>query len=280
MSRGWALGSLHQSVTRVRGLYEELTGLSRVFESQELVEVAKGDLTHWRSELKDKRQSLHQVQEQILHVRNKLDGVPRADERFLALATREHELLKQESEYREKCSVLERREREEFVRLYEAVSESHEQERAYANRTKYWSVIGSVTGTLIGVLGSSLLNWRRNMQIREVIQEQSDEIKSTGREQAKAMVLALDKQKEETVSRLCNVEKDMGEMVLALNRQKEETVSRLCSVEKDMGYFREELTKQSDLLGHVTGDSNFVSSIVISGMCGVIFGVVLSKVFS
>jgi hypothetical protein len=226
-----------------------------VFDSQEKVDMAKGQLTHWRAELRDQRQFLQQVQEQIVQIRNKLDYVPRSDERFLVLATREHQLLKQESESREKCNTLEKREREEFVRLYEAVNESHEQERAYTNRTKYWSVIGSVTGTLIGVIGSSLLNWRRNMLIREVIQEHSDEIKFTGREQAESMALALD-------------------------RQRRETLSRLSGVEENMGYFREQLTKQSDLLGDVPRRDSTLYSIVSSGIFGAIFGLLLSKVFS
>lgn len=265
MSGGQVLGPLHRSVTRARSLYEELTGLSKVFQSQEQVEMVKRELLSWRSDLKNERQSLHKVQEQIQDARNKLDGVSRTDERFLALATREHELLKQEKECSEKCRVLERREREEFATLYEAVSESHGQERAYANRTKYWSVIGSVTGTLIGVIGSSLLKWRRNAQIREAIQEHSDGIKLDGKEQVKAMELLM-------------------------NQQREEAVSRMCSVEKDISFVRVELTKQSDLLGQVTEGSHFGSSLESDNggtspervVCGMVFcvllGVVLSKV--
>lgn len=39
-----------------------------------------------------------------------------------------------------------------------AVRESHEKERTRAERTKNWSIIGSVLGALIGVMGSTYIN--------------------------------------------------------------------------------------------------------------------------
>lgn len=39
-----------------------------------------------------------------------------------------------------------------------AVRESHEKERTRAERTKNWSIIGSVLGALIGVIGSTYVN--------------------------------------------------------------------------------------------------------------------------
>ena len=264
MARAKGYGSLHQTVSRVRGMYEELTGLSKVLESQEKVEMIKTDLLRWRSDLKTQRQSLRAVQKQIQQARDKLDGISRTDERFLALATKEYELLKQEEESRGKCSQLEQQEREEFMKLYEAVSKSHSQERAYTNRTKYWSVIGSVTGTLIGVIGSSFLNWRRNSQIRDVVRERSDEIKSDTREQFKELESLLDKRDEKTNSKLS----DVG---------------------KDIEFVRVGMTKQSDCLSRVGGDDelrshldtqNFGTSreafVVGMLLCGAV-GVLLTK---
>ena len=47
------------------------------------------------------------------------------------------------------------------------VRESHEKERTRAERTKNWSVIGSVLGALIGVMGSTYVN-RVRLQVRRV----------------------------------------------------------------------------------------------------------------
>lgn len=49
-------------------------------------------------------------------------------------------------------------EREKFALFSAAVRESHEKERTRAERTKNWSIIGSVLGALIGVMGSTYIN--------------------------------------------------------------------------------------------------------------------------
>lgn len=49
-------------------------------------------------------------------------------------------------------------EREKFALFSAAVRESHEKERSRAERTKNWSILGSVLGALIGVMGSTYIN--------------------------------------------------------------------------------------------------------------------------
>lgn len=58
-------------------------------------------------------------------------------------------------------------EREKFALFSAGVRESHEKERTRAERTKNWSVIGSVLGALIGVMGSTYVN-RVRLQVRRV----------------------------------------------------------------------------------------------------------------
>ena len=43
------------------------------------------------------------------------------------------------------------KERTAFVQFSSAVRLSHEKERSRAERTKYWSIIGSVSGTILGM---------------------------------------------------------------------------------------------------------------------------------
>lgn len=46
--------------------------------------------------------------------------------------------------------ATEKQEYDYFSMLSFALRESHEKERAQAEKTKYWSIIGSIAGTLIG----------------------------------------------------------------------------------------------------------------------------------
>ena len=48
--------------------------------------------------------------------------------------------------------VAEDLERRHFMEYSSAVRLSHEKERSRVERTKYWSIIGSVSGTIIGRL--------------------------------------------------------------------------------------------------------------------------------
>jgi len=48
---------------------------------------------------------------------------------------------------------LENKERQQFMLLSTALRDSHEKESAQAEKTKYWSVAGSVLGACIGILG-------------------------------------------------------------------------------------------------------------------------------
>lgn len=68
-----------------------------------------------------------------------------------------------------KFQLCEKEERDCFAFLSAAVKESHEKERAQAERTKYWSVIGSIIGTVIGVFGSSVNNEFKMRELRKLV---------------------------------------------------------------------------------------------------------------
>lgn len=62
-------------------------------------------------------------------------------------------------------------EREKFALFSAGVRESHEKERARAERTKNWSVIGSVLGAIIGVMGSTYINRVRLQELKSLLLE-------------------------------------------------------------------------------------------------------------
>ncbi|MEQ2186033.1 hypothetical protein GOODEAATRI_024548 [Goodea atripinnis] len=103
----------------------------------------------------------------LKEVRDRLDRVSREEPHYLELATMEHKLLQEERRLRTAYENSESSEREKFALFSAAVRESHEKERTRAERTKNWSVIGSVLGALIGVMGSTYINRVRLQVERE-----------------------------------------------------------------------------------------------------------------
>jgi len=115
-----------------------------------------------------------------------LDKVQRGDERYLVLVQQEFTVIKDESQVERELELLEQHEREHFASLSSAVRESHEKERARAERTKYWSVIGSIIGATIGIIGTSLNNYLRMRELRGIVSESI-----SGNHEMKALVTKL-----------------------------------------------------------------------------------------
>ena len=80
-------------------------------------------------------------------------------------------MIKEESLMERELEILEQQERENFASLSSAVRESHEKERTRADRTKYWSLIGSIIGATIGIIGTSLNNYLRMRELRGIVSE-------------------------------------------------------------------------------------------------------------
>ena len=82
-----------------------------------------------------------------------MEKLSRSDDAYLELFKKEHDFVK-----REKLSQLELKkqddvERQLFLSLQLALRESQEKEKMRVERTKYWSIIGSIVGALTGVIG-------------------------------------------------------------------------------------------------------------------------------
>lgn len=88
---------------------------------------------------------------------------------YLTLLKQEHEVIKEERRLLDEAEILDQEEKEKFALLSSAVRESHEKERARAERTKYWSIILSVTGAVIGVVGTSINNYLRMRELRGIV---------------------------------------------------------------------------------------------------------------
>ena len=150
-NKGEAL--LQNSYKKLGGVvqaFDDMLGISEVQEAQSSVKKAENDFMKTRRQVQAAQTTLDSVQERLREVRRKLDRVPRDDERYLALATEEHKILIEEKKMKSDYESLEALERDRFALLSGAVRDSHERERARAERTKHWSVIGSVGGAALG----------------------------------------------------------------------------------------------------------------------------------
>lgn len=165
---------LKNSYEKVGGLFQaldDLLGISDVQEAQTSVKKAESEFMSTRGKVQSSKSKLNSEQERLKDIRRKLDRIPRDDERYLTLATEEHKILLEEKKLKSEHEDLEALERDQFALLSGAVRDSHERERARVERTKHWSVIGSIGGAALGILGSTLVNYIRLKQIKNSIKE-------------------------------------------------------------------------------------------------------------
>ncbi|XP_035803148.2 mitochondrial potassium channel isoform X2 [Amphiprion ocellaris] len=151
--------------------YEEFVGLNEVREAQTKVTEAEAAFMVARGMVREAHGSLEALQGRLKEVRVRLDRVSREEAHYLELATLEHKLLQEERRVRKEYENAEGLEREKFALFSAAVRESHEKERTRAERTKNWSIFGSVLGALIGVMGSTYINRVRLQELKSLLLE-------------------------------------------------------------------------------------------------------------
>ncbi|NXI48878.1 CCD51 protein, partial [Chloroceryle aenea] len=151
--------------------YEEFVGINEVREAQGKVTEAENVFMVARGIVREARENVEAQQIKLKEIRDRLDRISRDDTQYLELATLEHRLLQEEKRYRAAYLNAEESEREKFSLFSAAVRESHEKERTRAEKTKNWSIIGSVLGAIIGVLGSTYVNRVRLQELKVLVLE-------------------------------------------------------------------------------------------------------------
>ncbi|NXC12252.1 CCD51 protein, partial [Corythaeola cristata] len=151
--------------------YEEFVGINEVREAQGKVTEAENVFMIARGIVREARENVEAQHIKLKEIRDRLDRVSRDDTQYLELATLEHRLLQEEKRYRAAYLNAEESEREKFSLFSAAVRESHEKERTRAEKTKNWSIIGSVLGAIIGVLGSTYVNRVRLQELKVLVLE-------------------------------------------------------------------------------------------------------------
>ncbi|XP_028393163.1 uncharacterized protein LOC114517576 [Dendronephthya gigantea] len=163
-----------EKVRLITKQFDSVLGITEVRSAQNLVQEAEDKFMTSRREVGEIRTELLRLQNELRDLRNKLDRIPREDERYLQLATEEHKALIAERKAKLDLEMLETNERDQFSALSAAVRASHEEERSRAERTKYWSIIASAFGAVLGILGSTIINLKRMKQIKSTVQENNE----------------------------------------------------------------------------------------------------------
>ena len=101
----------------------------------------------------------------------------RGDDRYLDLVTEEHGMLRKEGTLRAELENLEQGERTAFSQLSTALRHSHEREREYGERTKYFSVVGSITGAVLGAVATGLSGYLRVRELHLAVDSSADQCK-------------------------------------------------------------------------------------------------------
>eukprot|EP00112_Aurelia_sp_Birch-Aquarium-sp1_P015548 Seg3456.2 transcript_id=Seg3456.2/GoldUCD/mRNA.D3Y31 product="Coiled-coil domain-containing protein 51" protein_id=Seg3456.2/GoldUCD/D3Y31 len=169
---------------------DEFFKIKEVTEAQLVVTDTEKKFLDARKLSRKAMKDLNDAEISLEEARKKLDRCPRENENFYKYFSEEHEIFMNKKKLKGAHESSEQLERELFTEYSNAVRISHEKERERAQTTKYWSIIGSISGAIIGFLGSSLITYYRFKQIRKmaspelIINELKSEIQDNGMKQA------------------------------------------------------------------------------------------------
>jgi len=162
--------------------YEDFVGLTDVKGAQARVVKYEKKFIETQELRRESQSKITDIQKKIKDIHLELEKTHRGEDRYLVLVTQEHQVLKDEKHLQEEFKQFEKTERECFSALSNAVRDSHEKERAQAEKTKYWSVLGSILGTCIGIFGTTINNRMRMNELRRLVSQNStvEEIRAIG----------------------------------------------------------------------------------------------------
>lgn len=180
---------------KVVSWYERVTGIGEVRVAQDRVLESQKQFMTAQDRRRDVSVELRSIQTKLKDIRNELLNTSRTDDRYIELVTQEHALLKQENFILDRVNSSEKEERDSFILLSTTLKDSHDRERIQAERTKYISIVGSILGTIIGIVGSTVINaWKMNEFKRMVLEAKVDTSNSLKNDQIKHLLLQVQKQ--------------------------------------------------------------------------------------
>ncbi|XP_030040985.1 mitochondrial potassium channel [Manduca sexta] len=161
--------------TKVKDLvtkYEKFTGVEEIMAIQNTVIDAQERFMAAQDKRREVGRQLANIEARLKELHAEMQNTMKGDEKYLHLCTEEHKLIIQERALRTLFADAEREERELFATMSAAVKLGHERERAHAERNKYWYIVASIFGTVLGIAGSTINNRLKMAEFRDMMEQQ------------------------------------------------------------------------------------------------------------
>uniref|UniRef100_A0A182VY74 Coiled-coil domain-containing protein 51 n=1 Tax=Anopheles minimus TaxID=112268 RepID=A0A182VY74_9DIPT len=157
-----------------QSFYDEFSGMNEVKIAQNKVIEIQDQLQLVQERRRHILLELTLVRKQLQDIHIELQKATRGEHRYVELIKQEFDVLAREKEKNQIFQIIDQEERELFSHLTAAVKTSHEKERTQANNVKYWSIIASGVGALLGIVATSINYYFRNTQY-EAIRKAAEE---------------------------------------------------------------------------------------------------------
>ncbi|KPJ18405.1 Coiled-coil domain-containing protein 51 [Papilio machaon] len=164
--------SVSQKVQDLVSKYEKFTGVEEIMAIQNTVIEAQERFIDAQERRRELGRELASIEARLKELHAEMQNTMKGDEKYLQLCTEEHKLIIQERALRTLFSDAEREERELFATMSAAVKLGHERERAHAERNKYWYIVASIFGTVLGIAGSTINNRLKMAEFRDMMEQQ------------------------------------------------------------------------------------------------------------
>uniref|UniRef100_A0A182NSQ4 Uncharacterized protein n=1 Tax=Anopheles dirus TaxID=7168 RepID=A0A182NSQ4_9DIPT len=151
-----------------QSFYDEFSGMNEVKVAQNKVIEIQDQLQLVQERRRHILLELTLVRKQLQDIHIELQKAMRGEHRYVELIKQEFDVLAREKEKNQIFQIIDQEERELFSHLTAAVKTSHEKERTQANNVKYWSIIASGVGALLGIVATSINYYFRNTQFETI----------------------------------------------------------------------------------------------------------------
>ncbi|KAI1301657.1 hypothetical protein HDE_02767 [Halotydeus destructor] len=150
--------------------YEDFLGIKEVKLSQRSVLTSESEFAEASKQRREMQEKLIDLQDDLKTVRVKLESTHRGDENYLNLITKEHNMIKSELTVLKDLRRKEETERECFSSFSRKLRDAHEYERLRQEKSKYLSLVGSVVGAFLGVVGASINHSVKMKDFKKVLE--------------------------------------------------------------------------------------------------------------
>ncbi|XP_054716543.1 uncharacterized protein LOC129225994 [Uloborus diversus] len=146
--------------------YEDLFGITRLSEMHEKVLEHQNKVQVTQEKRRRVQEEIFIVQKKLQEMQDILHKTSMGDDMYISVVTQVRELLKEQKRLQDVFSLYDQTEKEQQTTLALSINNSQDQERTYREKNKYLSLITGIVGGVLGILGSSINNWRHRKDIK------------------------------------------------------------------------------------------------------------------